>query len=83
MRGGADLVTNQMIAGRGQHPHLERGMSENTVEVQGRIEQDDLASACFDWSSDLVTGRPGRLLDTGSKQLLQKQWFLDCERIGL
>lgn len=57
-------------------------MSENTAEVQCRIELDGLANAYFRWSSDLVTGRLDRLLDTGSRQLLQKKGLLDCERIG-
>ena len=74
---------NQMVGGRGQHPHLGIGMSESAAEVQCRIEQDDLANACFRWSSDLVTGRLGLLLDTASRQLLQKKGVLDCERLWI
>ena len=77
------MVINQMIAGRGEHPHLGSGMSKNAAEVQCRIEQDDLANACFGWSSDLVTGRLGRLLDTASRQLLQKKGVLDYARLWI
>lgn len=79
----ANMVTNQKVAGRGEHPHLGSGMNENAAEVQCRIEQDDLANACFGWSSDLATGRLGRLLDTGSRQLLQKKGLLDDDRLWI
>ena len=82
-RSSRRLSSSQMIGGRGQHPHLGSGMSENAAEVQCRIEQDDLASGCFGWFSDLVTGRLDRLLDTGSRHLLQKKGLLDYERLGI
>lgn len=53
---------------------------ENAAEIQYRIKQDDLATACLDWSSDLVAGRLGRLLDTRTRQLLQKKGVLDNAR---
>jgi hypothetical protein len=70
------VITKQMIDGGGSHPHLVSGMNEKTAEVQCRIEQDDLANACLGWSSDLVAVRLRRLLDTGTRQLLQKKGVL-------
>lgn len=67
VRGGADMIINQMIDGRGEHPHLTSGISESVAEVQCRIQQDDLANACSDWSSELVTWHLDRLLDTASR----------------